>query len=154
MGKMGWKLPKNSCFEQIRSTLSRPLHPHSLGGALRRSTAHNYGYLCNFSAILRNLAHACGGCFGAILGKNAQNPIEKGGKKVPCPSKNFPDHVYSKFFGNSFIFGMSANVRGPKNTGFQRELAYRKFRAIWECIYGGDVQIRKPPYIYIYVIKT
>ena len=80
-----------------------------------------FGYSKEFGACLL-------GVLWAILGKNAQNPIEKGAKKVPCPSKKFPDHVYSRFFGNSFVFGMSANVRGPKNTGFQRELAYRKIR--------------------------
>ena len=37
-----------------------------------------------------------------MLPQNAQNPVLK---KVLRPSKIFPDHVESKFFQNSFVFG-------------------------------------------------
>ena len=64
---------------------------------------------------------------------------------VPFPHCNFmdfslkknPDYVDSRFFKNSFIFGRPPRVMVSKNTSFQDDLAYRKFRAIWECLYGG-----------------
>ena len=52
-------------------------------------------------------------------------------------SIKIPDHVESRFFKNSFDFGRPPWVIVSKNTGFRAYLAYRKFQAIWECIYGG-----------------
>ena len=69
-----------------------------------------------------------GGVLAPFWAKTPKISLKKG-KKGSLPVKKIPDHVYSSFFGNSFVFGMSANVTGPKNTGFQHELAYRKNRS-------------------------
>ena len=64
-------------------------------------------------------------------------------------SKKFPDHVESKFFKNSFIFGRPPRVFVSKNTIFSDDLAYRKFRVIFECIYGGGITYFECRHIYM-----